>query len=70
MPDRVCIIMMSAIGDAVHTLPVITALKRANPRTHITWVLQPGPASLVRGHPDVDDIVEVTVRSVGGFLAA
>ena len=49
--------MMSAVGDAVHVLPVVNALKRHNPRTHITWVLQPGPATLVRGHPNVDDIV-------------
>ena len=55
--DRVCIVMMSAVGDAVHVLPVINALKRHRPTTHITWVLQPGPATLVRGHPAVDDIV-------------
>ena len=54
---RVCIVMMSAIGDAVHVLPVVTALKRQAPRSHIAWVLQPGPASLVRGHPDVDEII-------------
>ncbi|MCU0634948.1 MAG: glycosyltransferase family 9 protein [Gemmatimonadaceae bacterium] len=55
--DRVGIVMMSAVGDAVHTLPVVTALKRAHPAMHLTWVLQPGPATLVRGHADVDDIV-------------
>jgi heptosyltransferase I len=55
--DRICIVMMSAVGDAVHVLPVINALKRHWPTTHITWVLQPGPATLVRGHPAVDDIV-------------
>ncbi|HEX6964996.1 MAG TPA: glycosyltransferase family 9 protein [Gemmatimonadaceae bacterium] len=49
--------MPSAVGDAVHVLPVINAIKRANPGTHISWVLQPGPASLVRGHPAVDDII-------------
>src|SRR5690242_14503862 len=49
--------MMSAVGDAVHALPVVTALKRRHPDAHLTWVLQPGPASLVRGHPDVDEIV-------------
>jgi len=54
---RVAIVMMSAIGDAVHVLPVITALERHDPATHITWVLQPGPASLMRGHPSVDEIV-------------
>jgi len=55
--DRVCIVMMSAVGDAVHVLPVINAIKREHPSSEITWVLQPGPASLVRGHPSVDDIV-------------
>ena len=54
---RVCIVMMSAVGDAVHVLPVINALKRDSPGTHVTWVLQPGPATLVRGHSSVDDII-------------
>jgi heptosyltransferase I len=49
--------MMSAVGDAVHVLPVINALKRVNPKTRITWVLQPGPATLVRGHRSVDEII-------------
>ena len=53
----VCIVMMSAVGDAVHVLPVINALKRQSPGTHVTWVLQPGPATLVRGHSSVDDII-------------
>ena len=48
---------MSAVGDAVHVLPVINALKRANPKTRITWVLQPGPAALVGGHRSVDEII-------------
>ncbi len=57
VPDNICIVMMSAVGDAVHVLPVINALKRANPRTRTTWVLQPGPAALVRGHRSVDEII-------------
>jgi heptosyltransferase I len=54
---RICIVMMSALGDAVHVLPVVTALKRHAPTSHVTWILQPGPAALVRGHPDVDEIL-------------
>jgi len=57
VPDKICIVMMSAVGDAVHVLPVINALKRVNPKTRITWVLQPGPAALVRGHRSVDEII-------------
>ena len=56
-PNNICIVMMSAIGDAVHVLPVINALKRANPGSRITWVLQPAAASLVRGHRSVDEII-------------
>jgi heptosyltransferase I len=55
--NRVCIVMMSAVGDAVHVLPVVNALKRHQPGAHVTWILQPGPATLVRGHPAVDDII-------------
>lgn len=60
---------MSAVGDVVHALPVATALKRHDPAARLTWVLQPGPATLVRGHPDVDHIVEFDRASgVRGFL--
>ncbi len=55
--DRIGIVMMSAVGDAVHVMPVIHALKAHAPSARITWVLQPGPATLVRGHPLVDEIV-------------
>ena len=54
---RVCIVMMSAVGDAVHVLPVINAIKRHAAAAHVTWVLQPAPATLVRGHRSVDEIV-------------
>ena len=66
---RVCIVMMSAVGDVVHVLPVLTALKRHHPGMHVTWVLQPGPAGLVRGHPMVDEIVLFERRAgLRGFL--
>jgi heptosyltransferase I len=55
--DRIAIVMMSAAGDAVHVLPVINALKRHNPACRITWILQPAPATLVRGHRAVDEII-------------
>jgi heptosyltransferase I len=55
--ERIGIVMMSAVGDAVHVLPVINALKRHAPSSRITWMLQPGPATLVRGHRHVDEIV-------------
>jgi heptosyltransferase I len=49
--------MMSAIGDAVHTLPVVNSLRAAAPDSRITWVIQPGPHALVSGHPAVNEFV-------------
>jgi heptosyltransferase I len=61
--------MLSAIGDAVHVLPVVCALKRKWPDCRITWILQGGPASLVRGHPDVDEVLVFERRKgVKGFV--
>lgn len=57
LAGRVCVVMLSALGDVVHALPVVTAIKRHVPATRLTWILQPGPATLVRGHPDVDEIL-------------
>src|SRR5690606_5824955 len=36
VPREVAIVMLSALGDAVHVLPVVNALKRAWPDTRIT----------------------------------
>lgn len=56
-PREIAIVMLSAIGDAVHVLPVANALKRAYPAARLTWVIQPVPHLLVRGHRALDDFV-------------
>lgn len=54
---RIAIVMMSAIGDAVHALPVVNSLRAAVPGVHITWIIQPGPHALVANHPAVDEFI-------------
>lgn len=65
--DRIGLVLMSAVGDVVHALPIVNALKRHTPSSHLTWILQPGPATLVREHPAVDDVVLFDRR--GGVAA-
>ncbi len=60
---NICIVMMSALGDAIHVLPVANALKRAAPQTSITWVVQPGPYKLLNHHPAIDRFVVFRRRS-------
>ena len=54
---EIAILMLSALGDAVHVLPVANALRRAYPGARITWIVQPVPHRLVAGHPAVDEFV-------------
>jgi heptosyltransferase I len=57
VPREIAIVMLSALGDAVHVLPVANALKRAWPGSRITWIIQPVPHVLVAGHENVDDFI-------------
>lgn len=56
-PREIAIVMLSALGDAVHVLPVVTALKRAWPDTRITWLIQPVPHRLALHHPGVNEFM-------------
>src|SRR5262245_40238243 len=52
--QRIALIKPSALGDIVHALPVLTALRRRYPQAHITWIVNRGYEPLLRGHPDLD----------------
>ncbi|MEM7413897.1 MAG: glycosyltransferase family 9 protein [Gemmatimonadota bacterium] len=71
-PKEICIVMLSAIGDAVHVLPVANALKRAWPDARITWVIQEVPWTMVRNHPAIDDFIVFRrrrgMRGIDGFV--
>src|SRR5262245_32560721 len=55
MPRRIAFIEPSALGDVVHSLPVLTALRVRFPAARITWVINTAYEPLVRGHPDLTD---------------
>jgi heptosyltransferase-1 len=56
-PQRLALIKPSALGDIVHTLPVLTALRRRFPQTHLSWIVHRAYAPLLEGHPDLDAVV-------------
>ena len=51
---RVAVVLLSAIGDVVHALPLVTSLKAAAPGLSIEWVTQPVPGEIAGRHPGVD----------------
>ncbi len=64
--------MLSAIGDAVHVLPVANALRRGVPGVRLTWVIQPVPHRLVHNHPAIDEFIVFErrrgLKGIGAFV--
>ena len=52
----ILIIKPSSLGDVVHTLPAVAAIREANPEAEITWVINPEWAPLLRGNHDIDHV--------------
>lgn len=60
---RILIIKPSSLGDVVHTLPVVHAIKRRHPSCHIGWIIQQTFAGIVTSDPAVDEIIPISIPS-------
>lgn len=59
---NVAIVKLSSLGDVVHALPVAAALRACHPRAHLTWVVEQREATLLRGHPALDEVAVADTR--------
>jgi heptosyltransferase I len=60
---RILLVKLGAIGDVVHTLPALAALRRALPSAYIAWAVERGGAAkLLAGNPCLDDVIEFDMR--------
>ncbi|MBN1377704.1 MAG: glycosyltransferase family 9 protein [Gammaproteobacteria bacterium] len=67
-PQSICILRLSAIGDVVHTVPIIRTLQRHWPACKITWIVGRLEASLVGDIPDVEFIIFDKQAGLKGLL--
>jgi ADP-heptose:LPS heptosyltransferase len=54
MPERLLIIRLSSIGDAVHTLPLAAALRRLRPDAFLGWLVEEPASPLIVNNPLLD----------------
>jgi heptosyltransferase-1 len=54
---KILVVKMSAIGDVIHTLPAVNALRRGFPEAHITWLVEESASAIVASHPSVDRVL-------------
>jgi heptosyltransferase I len=55
--SRILLIKPSALGDVVHTIPVLVKLRARYPRARIDWLITPENAEIVRCHPALSNVI-------------
>ena len=63
---RILIIKLSSIGDVIHTLPSLGALRKgldgAGGRVEIDWLVEEAASSILADHPMIDNLIIVKNR--------
>ena len=53
---RILLVKLSAMGDVLHALPTLEALRAVYPQGRITWMVETAYAPLLLGHPALDEV--------------
>ncbi|MBI5815164.1 MAG: lipopolysaccharide heptosyltransferase I [Nitrospinae bacterium] len=64
---RILVIKLSAMGDVVHTFPVVAAVKKARPDISLDWVVAEGYRELVGLSRHVDNVILFKRKEWGSF---
>jgi len=67
--ERLLILRMGALGDIVHTLPAVAALRKSFPRAQIDWLVDSKWSPILEGNPDVSKIISVDRHNWRNVLA-
>lgn len=59
---RILIVRVSAIGDVIHGVPVLCALRETFPDAFLAWIVEGSMGDLLEGHPALDELVRVPRR--------
>ena len=62
------IVKLGSIGDIIHTLPSLAAIRCELPEAEISWVVEERSAEMLRGNELIDNLIEVDTRSLRGGM--
>ncbi len=66
-PQRLLLVRLSAVGDCVHALPAVQALRAALPESHLVWAIDDRNAALLDGLKDVNEFLVMPRRALRGL---
>ena len=55
---KILLIKLSAVGDVIHTIPVLNKLRRRYPSAQLDWLVTPAIAELLRHNPAITNVIE------------
>ena len=55
---KILLIKLSAVGDVIHTIPVLNKLRRRYPAAQLDWLVTPAIAELLRHNPAITNVIE------------
>ena len=55
--EHFLIVRLGSLGDIVHALPAVSALRSAHPQARIDWVVERRWSPVLEGNPDIDNVV-------------
>src|SRR5882724_7495633 len=61
---RILIVKLGSIGDIVHTLPALAAIRRALPDSEISWVVERRASEILKDNPLLDRLIEVDTKAL------
>ncbi|MDD5435412.1 MAG: lipopolysaccharide heptosyltransferase II, partial [Nitrospira sp.] len=67
--NRILIVKPSSLGDIIHSLPVLWALRRSQPDAFIGWVVKDVWKDILTENPLLDEII-LLKKGMQGFLSA
>jgi len=61
---RLLIVKLGSIGDIVHTLPALAAVRQGFPDSEISWVVERNLSEILRDNPLLDRLIEVDTKAL------
>ena len=65
MDMRILLVKLSSIGDVVHTLPALAALRKRYPDAHLSWLVDEAASDLLCSHPMLNEVIIYPRRRFG-----
>ncbi len=61
---KILIVKLSSIGDVIHTLPVISAIKKSLPNAKISWIVEKKCAEILRNNEFLHQLIEIDTHTL------